>query len=88
MKTVVVTHHAPSALSVPERFRGETLNGAYYSNLEDIMLDNHQIVYWTHGHTHDSFEYEVGSTTVVCNPFGYYYKEENKNFNPNLVKEI
>jgi len=88
MKTVMVSHHAPTAMSVPERFKGASLNGAYYSNLEDIMLDNNQIKYWIHGHMHDSTSYEVGSTQVICNPFGYYYKMENMNFVGNLVKEI
>jgi hypothetical protein len=25
---------------------------------------------WIHGHTHDSFDYLVGPTRIVCNPKG------------------
>jgi hypothetical protein len=72
-KYVVVTHHAPSRASTANQYADATLmNGAYSSSLEDIMLDNPQIRLWTHGHTHDIFDYMVGSTRVVCNPRGYY----------------
>jgi hypothetical protein len=34
-------------------------------------MDHPQIKLWTHGHTHDPFDYMVGKTRVVCNPRGY-----------------
>lgn len=72
-KYVVVTHHAPSRASTANQYANATMmNGAYSSSLEDIMLDNPQIKLWTHGHTHDLFDYMVGSTRVVCNPRGYH----------------
>lgn len=41
------------------------------------------IGYWFFGHTHDSFDYKVSETRVICNPKGY--GSENKDFNPNLI---
>jgi len=35
------------------------------------MLDHAQIRLWTHGHTHEDFDYEIGTCRVVCNPRGY-----------------
>lgn len=71
-KCVVVGHHAPSYQSVHEMYRDQHLmNGAYYSSLEDIMLDNENIKLWIHGHMHNTFDYIVGQTRVVCNPRGY-----------------
>lgn len=70
--TVVVGHHAPSPLSTHPRYAHDRImNGAYNSDLSRIMLDNPQIRLWTHGHTHEDFDYEIGSTRVVCNPRGY-----------------
>lgn len=69
--TVVVTHHAPSRLSISEKYAGDINNGLYVSSLEHIMLDNPQVALWVHGHTHDPFDYEIGQTRVVCNPRGY-----------------
>lgn len=70
-KIVVVSHHAPSELSVADQFKGQRLNGAYRSRLEEMILDHPQIRYWFHGHMHDATEYQLGDTTVVCNPRGY-----------------
>jgi predicted phosphodiesterase len=39
-----------------------------------------------HGHVHNSADYHVGSTRVLCNPHGY--GSENPGFNPSLVVEI
>jgi Icc-related predicted phosphoesterase len=79
-KYVVVTHHAPSKASIKPKYAGDTLmNGAYSSDLSDIMLDNPQIRLWTHGHTHDVFDYMIGQTRVICNPRGYQNYEERAN---------
>ena len=76
-KYVVVTHHAPSKASIKPQYAGDTLmNGAYSSDLSDLILSHPQIKLWTHGHTHDVFDYMIGSTRVVCNPRGYHLYEE------------
>jgi hypothetical protein len=77
---VVVGHHAPSKLSTKPRYQHDVLvNGAYSSSLDDFILDHPQIKLWTHGHTHDVFDYQIGSTRVICNPRGYDGHEEQAN---------
>lgn len=72
MPVVVVGHHAPSKQSIKPRYEGDRLvNGAYSSDLTEFILNRPQIKVWTHGHTHDRFDYMVGSTRIVCNPRGY-----------------
>ena len=39
-------------------------------------MDHPQIKLWTHGHTHEDFDYMVGETRIVCNPRGYIRYEE------------
>jgi Icc-related predicted phosphoesterase len=76
-KFVVVTHHAPTALSIAECYKGDTLmNGAFQSNLIDFILDKPQIKLWTHGHMHNVSNYMIGETRVVCNPRGYIGHEQ------------
>jgi predicted phosphodiesterase len=76
MPWVVVGHHAPSKASVKPRYAGDFhVNGAYSSDLSEFILDRPQIKLWTHGHTHDVFDYMIGSTRIVCNPRGYIYYE-------------
>ena len=45
---------------------------------------------WIHGHTHDSFDYRLNETRVVCNPRGYATEGVNENpwFDLNLVVDI
>jgi len=71
-KFVVVGHHAPSRLSTHPRYADqEIMNGGYSSQLDDFIIDHPQIRLWTHGHTHEDFDYQIGSTRIVCNPRGY-----------------
>ena len=77
MPWVVVGHHAPSRLSTKPRYQKDVIvNGAYSSDLSEFILDHPQIKLWTHGHTHDTFDYMIGSTRILCNPRGYDGYEE------------
>lgn len=87
--TVVITHHAPSVGSIHPRFAGSPFNAAFVSNAEDL-LDGQRVRLWIHGHTHDSYDYDVHGTRVLCNPRGYAKdgKVENAHFDPTLVVEV
>jgi Icc-related predicted phosphoesterase len=75
-KFVVVGHHAPSKLSTKPWYEHDVLmNGAYSSDLNQFILERPQIKLWTHGHTHEDFDYMIGTTRVVCNPRGYIHHE-------------
>lgn len=92
-KVWVLTHHAPSYQSVHQMYKtGGIANGAYVSDLDDFILNHPQIKYWSHGHTHTSFDYMIGECRVICNPRGYYngYNNADLNidFDPNLEIEI
>jgi DNA repair exonuclease SbcCD nuclease subunit len=74
---IVVGHHAPSKQSTHPRYKDEILmNGGYSSDLSEFILDHPEIKLWTHGHTHEDFDYMIGSTRVVCNPRGYINYED------------
>ena len=77
-KTVVVcTHHAPSKGSEHPRYAHDQLmNGAYNSQLDSFIMDRPGIKLWTHGHTHEDFDYMIKSCRVVCNPRGYINYED------------
>ena len=75
--TLVATHHSPSLMSIPDRFRGSPLNPGFCSDLSGTILDNPNIIGWFHGHTHDKFDYEIGQCVVGCNPRGYPSERPN-----------
>jgi predicted phosphohydrolase len=85
--TVVVTHFLPHRKSIAERFIGSPLNPAFCSDMS-ALIEESQPVLWLHGHSHDSCDYLVGKTRVVCNPRGYHPDELNPDFDPCLVLEV
>jgi predicted phosphodiesterase len=83
---VVVTHHAPSAKSIPFKYKDDRMSPLYASNL-DALIANSSIDLWIHGHVHDQLNYNIASTKIVCNPRGYP-DEINYLFNPEMIIEI
>lgn len=78
--TVVVTHHLPSMRSVSERYKKEVLAACFASEVDHLVP---QADLWIHGHTHDSFNYTLDGTPVICNPKGY--GQENRKFDSGLT---
>lgn len=87
--TVVITHHAPSRRSIHPRFAKSLLNPCFVSDAE-YLLDGNRASLWIHGHTHDSFDYVVNGTRVVCNPRGYAKNgiNENPRFDARFIAEV
>jgi predicted phosphodiesterase len=89
-KVFVVTHFAPSELSILPQFRNaadERTNPYYASELGNEITEACPNV-WVHGHTHVNLDYMIHETRIVCNPRGYYKREPNPDFNPTLLIEI
>jgi len=87
-KIWILTHHAPSHQSIHPKYRTETTNGSYASDLDDLILSHPQIKCFSHGHTHESMNYFIGDCQVICNPRGYFPSQMNPDFDPNFEIEI
>lgn len=74
---IVITHHAPSFVSIDKKFYGSKINSGFATELSEIILDI-KPKYWVHGHTHTNSDYMVGTTRVLSNPKGY--GKENDGF--------
>lgn len=87
--TVVITHHAPSRSSIHPRFAGSLLNACFVSDAQEL-LDGNRVQLWIHGHTHDSFDYQLNGTRVVCNPRGYARDGVNENplFDTSFIAQV
>lgn len=73
-KTVVITHHAPCPLSIPEwrRISNDELNPAYANDwANENFWKPEKIDLWVHGHIHNAVDYVEKGVRVVCNPRGY-----------------
>jgi Icc-related predicted phosphoesterase len=85
---VVITHHAPSFMSVNDKYKDDrTMNGGYASDLSEDILDNENIKVWVHGHMHDPVDYKIGETRVLSNPRGYVPYEGDQ-FIPGFYFEV
>ena len=69
--------------AIPGQAR-DLLTSAFASNLEDLM-ESDRAALWVHGHMHESFDYEVYGTRVVCNPRGYSPQALNPDFRPDWI---
>ena len=87
--TVVMTHFAPSPGSIARKFVDSPLNPFFVSELDDLIR-RVDVSLWVHGHTHTSFDYQIGDTRILCNPRGYIIdgRLENPQFDPYLTVEL
>ena len=83
---VVITHHAPSILSIPHNQRDKLISAAYASHLDSFILEMKPQL-WIHGHIHNFLDYTIGNTRIICNPRGYP-DEPCTNFNNKFVVEF
>ena len=85
-KVVVITHHAPSARSLPPDKAKESVSCAYASNLDELVESSGSVL-WIHGHIHTPVDYMIGNTRVVSNPRGYP-DAPSQAFQPALVIDV
>ncbi len=79
--TVVVTHFAPSPLSLPDDMVESAESSLYFTALESMIL-RYQPALWIHGHAPLSVDYRIWKTRIVSNPFGYLEKDSKMMKNP------
>lgn len=71
-RKVLITHHLPTYSSIAPRFINSTLNSAFASNLDNLLLYADNLEMCIHGHTHDNLDYLLGKQLrIICNPMGY-----------------
>jgi Icc-related predicted phosphoesterase len=83
---VVVTHHAPSMLSVQEQYKEDVVSAAFASPLDALVSSSHA-KFRLHGHVHKAARYAIGQTQMLCNPRGYP-DETNTGFDAALIVEL
>lgn len=88
-QTVVITHHSPSILSNDPTYADSPIVGAFCNRLDEEIsaLGTQGPAAWIHGHCHNSSDYRIGQTRVLCNPAGYPFAR-NLDFEPDRLIEI
>ncbi|MEJ7642907.1 MAG: metallophosphoesterase [Candidatus Nitrosocosmicus sp.] len=81
-KTVVVTHHVPTFLHYPEKYKSDILNEAFAAELFDF-IESSDIDYWIYGHHHSNTpDFRIGETLMLTNQLGYVKFDEHLLFDP------
>ncbi|WP_430814039.1 metallophosphoesterase [Carboxylicivirga sp. RSCT41] len=79
-KTVVVSHHVPTYLNYPEKYKGDTLNEAFVVELKHL-IENSDIDYWIFGHHHQNrCDFTIGKTQLLSSQLGYVRHNEHFEF--------
>ena len=87
-KTVVMTHHLPTLINYPEKYKGNVLNDAFAVELFDL-IEAKGPDFWIYGHTHfNTPEFEIGKTKLVTNQLGYVKYGEHSLFRNDAFLEI
>ncbi len=88
VKTVCISHHAPSPRSIPDTLAHRDVNQCYANDWHD-MIKVFQPTLWIHGHIHQqSSDYFIGKTRVLSNPYGYANSKTNPHWQEECVVTI
>lgn len=83
--TMVISHHAVHWNSVLPRYRTDPVTAAFVSDMT-ATIEAYRPAMWVHGHVHNSSDYYVDQTRIICNPHGY--GNENPAFDGSLVLDL
>lgn len=87
-KSIVITHHIPTYLNYPERFKNDVLNDAFAVELYDLIETGGPDI-WIYGHHHQHIpDFEIGKTKLLNNQLGYVQFGENIGFDFGKIIEI
>lgn len=82
---VVISHHAPLAECIPNKYQGDDLSPAFASHLPHFMG---RMNLWIHGHVHEPVDRVVEGTHVFANPRGYPGEFAPPLFAPACILEV
>lgn len=85
---MVITHHIPTFLNYPVKYKRDALNEAFAVELHDF-IEQSNIDYWLYGHHHfNTPAFTIGKTTLLTNQLGYIKYKENTGFKNDAVIEL
>lgn len=87
-KTIVVSHHMPTFMNYPPKFKGDVLNDAFAVELSEL-IEVSKPAYWMFGHLHgDIPAFKIGVTKLLTNQLGYVKYNEHAAFNNDVCINI
>ena len=85
---VIVTHHVPTLMNYPEKYKGDSLNEAFAIEMYNEVLRS-GADFWIFGHHHSNTpDFLIGSTTLATNQLGYVKYNECPGFDTKKIIEV
>jgi predicted phosphohydrolase len=82
---IVLTHHVPTLMNYPEKYKGDVLNEAFATELHNL-IESSEADCWIYGHTHcNTPDFKIGNTQILTNQLGYVKHGEHKDFNNSKI---
>ena len=83
--TIVVTHHIPTLLNYPAKYKRDGFNEVFAVELFNL-IEQSNVDYWLYGHHHfNTPAFKIGNTTLLTNQLGYIKFKENIGFKNDAV---
>ena len=77
---VVLTHHVPTLMNYPPKYKGDILNEAFATELHDL-IEASGVHSWIYGHTHyNTPAFTIGIAQLLSNQLGYVQHGEHSTF--------
>jgi len=87
-KSVVVTHHVPTFMNYPEKYKGDSLNDAFAVELFGL-IESRGPDAWVFGHHHSNIpDFTIWKTQMLTNQLGYVKCGEHRYFNPEKTFQL
>lgn len=87
-KSIVVTHHVPTFMNYPEKYKDSNLNDAFTVELYDL-IEKEKPDCWIYGHSHNNTpDFNIGNTKMLTNQLGYVKYNEHEFFDCNKIINI
>ena len=85
---IFVTHHVPTFMNYPQKYRHSEINSAFATELYDL-IETSNAAFWIYGHHHNNTNaFEIGKTLMLTNQLGYVKQNEHHSFNRTAIIEI
>ena len=79
--TIVATHHVPTLMNYPKKYKNDPLNEVFASEQSQLIL-RASPDYWIYGHHHTNIpRFSIGKTQLLTNQLGYVRHHEHSSFN-------
>jgi predicted phosphohydrolase len=78
--TIVATHHVPTFMNYPKKYKGDPINEVFASEQTDLIVQT-KPDYWIYGHHHSNTPaFKIGQTQLITNQPGYVHHYEYGSF--------